>query len=73
MNYKGTIITSTEVQWIIQALIHDMSSVKYDMSRSEDGSPVCALGEIFLEGRTALKTKLMDALENGDKTVHIIY
>ena len=72
MNYKGTKITSTEVKWIIQALIHDMSSVKYDMARSEDGSPACALGEIFLDGRSALKTKLMDALENGEKTIHIV-
>ena len=64
-------ITLTQVHWIIHALQTEMGAVRDEMDRSPDGSPICAIGEIILDGREALITKLNDIVESGMKTIRI--
>ena len=65
-------ITYTQVQWIIQALNHQLGDIRDEMDRAPDGSPVQSLGEIALEGRTALVNKLNDIVNAGYKTIRIV-
>ena len=65
-------ITTTQVNWIITALNHDIASIRDEIDHAEDGSPITAIGEILMDERTALVTKLTDMIANGCKTIRLI-
>lgn len=64
-------ITLTQVSWIIHALQTEMAQTRNEMDSASDGSPIVALGEVLLESRQALVTKLNDIVESGYKTIRI--
>ena len=66
-----TKITAVEVGWIISALNHDIASVKEAMDASEDNSPLCAFGELYIEGREKLVNKLIDFMASEGKTLYV--
>lgn len=66
-----TKLTATEVGWIISALNQDIGAVKDAMDASDDNSPLYAFGELYIEGRERLVTKLVDFLGSEGKTLYV--
>ena len=65
-------ITTTQIQWIVQALNHHLGDVRQEMEGAEDDSPIQSFGELFLEGRTNLVNRLNDIVNAGYKTIRIV-
>ena len=65
-------ITTTQIQWIVQALNHQLGDVRQEMDAADDDSPIQSLGEMMLESRTSLVNGLNDIVNAGYKTVRII-
>lgn len=65
-------ITTTQIQWIVQTLNHYVGCIKQEMDSSSDGSPICAIGEVVMDGRTNLVNRLNDIVDAGYKTIKII-
>ena len=65
-------ITTTQIQWIVQALNHQLGDVRQEMDAADDDSPIQSLGEMMLESRTSLVNRLNDIVNAGYKTVRII-
>ena len=66
-----TKLTAVEVGWIMSALNQDIANVKAAMDASEDNSPLCAFGELYIEGREKLVTKLMDFMGSTGKVIYV--
>lgn len=64
-------LTTTEIQWIIFALQHDIARTMEDMSHAEDGSPIYAIGETVIAGRERLITKLRDVIDDRARRIEI--
>lgn len=66
-----TKLTATEIGWIINSLNRDIASVKEAMDASDDNSPLCAFGELYIEGREKLVNKLIDFMASEGKTLYV--
>ena len=65
-------ITRGELNWVIGALNTDIAALSTDMEKMERDSPLRQLANTMIEGRTALKNKLMDIYMNPNaKTIGI--
>ena len=65
-------LTTTQINWIITALNHEVASIRDEIDHAEDGSPISAIGEILMDERTALVTKLTDMIATGCKIIRLI-
>ncbi len=64
-------ISTTELQWIMNALNHHIADVKAEMEAASDDSPIQSFGELAVEGRVALVNKITDIIKSGAKSVGI--
>lgn len=64
-------ISTTELNWIINALNHDIDYTKKEMDSASDGAPIQAFGEVIIEGRESLVRKISDIIKSNVKTVGI--
>ena len=64
-------LTTTELQWIINALNHDIDYTKREMDGASDGAPIQAFGEVIIDGRENLVRKLCDIVKSKTKVVGI--
>ena len=67
-----TKLTAVEIKWIMDALNHDIANVKEAMDASEDNSPLCAFGELYIEGREKLVAKLMDFMGSTARVIYVM-
>lgn len=64
-------LSTTELNWIINALNHDIDYTKNEMDGAADGAPIQAFGEVIIEGRESLVRKITDIIKSNVKTVGI--
>ena len=64
-------LSTTELNWIINALNHDIDYTKKEMDVAADGAPIQAFGEVMIEGRENLVRKITDIIKSNVKTVWI--
>lgn len=69
---KKYVLTGTEINMIVQALNKDIASVREDMDRAHDGDAIQAIGEVIMNSRMELVTKLNDLVNSGCKKVQVI-
>ena len=68
--YKHS-LTTTELNWIINALNHDIDFTKKEMDVASDGAPIQAFGEVIIQGRENLVRKISDIIKGNVKVVGI--
>lgn len=64
-------LTYTQLDWIVQALNHYVAYVRDEMDKAPDGSPILAFGEIVIDSRSALATKIKDISVSKHKTIRL--
>lgn len=64
-------ITTTQLEWIVQALHHDIAGYMDDVERT-DSELVRSLGNIAIENRESLVTSIMDMLKMNVKRIEVI-
>ena len=63
-------LTRTELDWCVMALNHDIAAMQAEIDASQDDA-VASIAKIAIDGRETLRTKLLDIIMNGQKTVAI--
>lgn len=68
---KNISLTRTQLKWIVTALQHEITGIRDEMDKAEDGSPIVSIGEVMMEGRKNLVNQLNDIIFNEQKTIRI--
>lgn len=63
-------LTRTELDWLVMALNHHIADIQKEVDGAKDVLGV-TLGQMAIDGRTNLRTKLTDIIMSGRKTITI--
>lgn len=64
-------LTRTELDWCVMALNHDIASIQAEIDAAKGNETIAGIGQMAIESREALRTKLTDIIMSGQKNVAI--
>lgn len=71
MGVKRFMLSTNELQWIINSLNHDITDTKNEMDSAPDGAPIQSFGELMIENRQNLVRKISDIIKSNVKSVGV--